>query len=143
MSQRFSVTKTIVKLISSETEKLGTSFVKTKHLNKKKIQKCFPPTPSTWIIFCLLILSLVLKLLERKQLRNAATLMPCFPLTVISGMLTGKLSSLECLPPIQQHQKLSSSPIALLPCSCIPVSIFMIAQISEERYIVKHQHNNC
>lgn len=64
--------------------------------------------PDNLLISC--SIPTLLKVLERKQLRNAATLMPCFPLTAISGMHTGKVKQYGMSPPIQQHQKLPSLP---------------------------------
>lgn len=64
-------------------------LVKTKH-EKKKIPQVLHHTKYPDHLLSSYSILILLKLLERKQLRNAATLMPCFPLTVISGMRIGK-----------------------------------------------------
>lgn len=92
--QRFSVSRisTVADSVCSitETQELGTRSCQNNALKNILFNTASPP-PSTVITSCLLVLYFTgLELLERKQLRNAATLMPRFPLTVMSGMHTGK-----------------------------------------------------
>lgn len=118
-------------------------LVKTKHL-KKKYPEMLPPYPQIpWSSFTFLFYPYSLEITRKETAEECCHSYAMLSIDCHFRNAYRKVKQLGMSPPIQQHQKLPSLLTAPLLCSCIPVCIFTVAQINEERHIVKHWYNTC